>query len=168
MTDTAYRPVEVGDPEATANFDAAPPPSLFRLRTPLLDAGSLSTVLAETENFHLKIRCYAPREGENAMHSHHNQDHAFVVLQGTARFYGPRGETWDIGRNEGIMLYEKTWYCFENSGVEPLVVLRIAALMHHQGDPNTRFGVRGQKIESHTPENRRPQKRVVREGAFYE
>ncbi len=168
MIDPARRPVEVGDPDASMDFEAAPPPSRFQLRTPLLDAGSLSTVLAETENFQLKIRCYAPREGENAMHSHYNQDHSFVVLQGTARFYGPRGEVWDLTRNEGIMLYDGTWYCFENSGEEPLVVLRIASFMPHKGDPDKRLGVRGEQIEPHSVENKRPEKTVLREGAFYE
>jgi mannose-6-phosphate isomerase-like protein (cupin superfamily) len=152
----------------SVNFDAAPPPSRFQLRTPLLDAGSLSTLLAETPNFQLKIRCYAPHEGENALHSHHNQDHSFVVLQGTARFRGPRGETWDLGRNEGIMLYDGTWYCFENSGEEPLVVLRIASFMPEQGDPNQRLGANGRQIDPHTKDNLRPEKIVIREGAFYE
>ncbi len=168
MTDSTYRPAEVGDPEANQDFETAPPPTRFQLRTPLLDSGSLSTVLAETDNFQLKIRCYAPREGENAMHSHHNQDHSFVVLQGTARFYGPRGEVWDLGRNEGIMLYDGSWYCFENPGEEPLVVLRIAAFMPHQGDPNKRLGVKGQQIDAHTKDNRRPDDIKLRDGAFYE
>ena len=153
---------------AAVDFAADPPPTRFRLRSPLLDAGSLSTVLAETPNFQLKIRCYAPHEGENAMHSHHHQEHSFVVLQGTARFYGPRGETWDLGRNEGIMLYDRTWYCFENSGEDPLVVLRIATFLPHEGDPNKRLGVNGLQIDPHTAENKRPETRVFREGAFYE
>jgi mannose-6-phosphate isomerase-like protein (cupin superfamily) len=153
---------------AAVDFDAAPPPSRFQLRTPLLDAGSLSTLLAETPNFQLKIRCYAPHEGENALHSHHNQDHSFIVLQGTARFRGPRGETWDLRYNEGIMLYDGTWYCFENSGDEPLVVLRIAAFMPHRGDPNKRLGAHGRQIDPHTKDNLRPDETVFREGAFYE
>lgn len=168
MTQAAHSPVDVNDPSATVDFDAAPAPSRFRLRSPLLDAGSLSIVLAKTENFELKIRCYAPHEGENAMHSHLNQDHSFVVLQGSARFYGPRGEVWDLGRNEGIMLYDGTWYCFENAGDDPLVVLRIAAEMPHKGDPKKRLGIHGEQIEPHSKENRRPEKIVVREGAFYE
>jgi mannose-6-phosphate isomerase-like protein (cupin superfamily) len=167
-TDNTYRPPEVADRSATEDFASAPPPTRFRLRIPLLDAGSMSTVLAKTENFELKIRCYAPNQGENAMHSHHNQDHSFVILQGTARFFGPRGEVWDLGRNEGIMLYDGSWYCFRNSGSEPLVVLRIASFMPQNGDPNKRLGVHGEQIDAHTPENKRPETRVFREGAFYE
>ena len=79
----------------------------FPLALRAILGGRLSTVLAETEDFQLKIRCYAPHEGENAMHSHYNQDHSFVVL-------------------------------------------RIAALMPHKGDPHRRLGVRGRQIDSHT------------------
>ncbi len=168
MTESDHRPVEVGDDTATVDFDNTPPPSRFKLRAQLLDAGSESRVLAETQNMQMKIRVYAANEGENAMHAHHNQDHSFVVLQGQARFYGPRGEIWDLGRNEGIMLPEGTYYCFENSGGDSLVVMRIAALMADKGDPERRLGVHQNQIDSHTPENRRPEKIVYRQGAFYE
>ncbi|MDX1484820.1 MAG: cupin domain-containing protein [Alphaproteobacteria bacterium] len=168
MTETEHRPVEVGDPTASIDFDKTPPPSRFKLRAQLLDAGSESRVLGETDNLQLKIRVYAAHEGENAMHAHHNQDHSFIVLQGQARFYGPRGEAWDLTRNEGIWLPEGTYYCFENSGEEPLVVLRIAAMMRDKGDPEMRLGVHQQQIDAHTPENRRPEKIVYREGEFYE
>ena len=96
MTETEHRPAEVGDETASVDFDKAPPASRFRLRAQLLDSGSQSRVLAESDRLQMKIRVYAAHEGENAMHAHHNQDHSFVVLQGQARFYGPRGETWDL------------------------------------------------------------------------
>ncbi len=168
MTETSHRPVEVADPTATVDFDKTPPPARFQLRAQLLDAGSESRILAETDHLQMKIRVYAAHEGENAMHAHHNQDHSFVVLQGAARFYGPRGETWDLGHNEGIMLPEGTYYCFENFGDDPLVVMRIAAMMPEKGDPEARLGVREQQIDAHRAENRRPQKIVHREGEFYE
>ncbi len=168
MTDTEYRPVEVGDETATIDFDKAPPAERFKLRAQLLDAGSESRILGESDHLQMKIRVYSAHEGENAMHAHHNQDHSFVILQGTARFYGPRGEVWDLGRNEGIWLPEGTYYCFENSGDDPLVVIRIAAMMPEQGDPNKRLGVHGEQIEPHSPENRRPEKIVYRDGEFYE
>jgi uncharacterized cupin superfamily protein len=34
----------------------------------------------------LRIHCYAPGIGENALHSHTKEDHVFVVLAGTAQF----------------------------------------------------------------------------------
>lgn len=150
------------------DLDKTPKPERFKLRAQLLDEGSKSWVLGETENMQLKIRVYSAHGGENAMHAHHNQDHSFIVLQGTARFYGPRGETWDLERNEGIFLADGAYYCFENSGEEPLVVLRIAARIPNKGDPEKRLGLDGVQIDPHTPENKRPEKIVYREGAFYE
>ena len=40
--------------------------------------------------------------------------------------------------------------------------------MPENGDPDKRLGVHGEQIEPHSPENRRPEKIVYREGAFYE
>ena len=168
MSEHEHRPEEVGDTTATVDFENTPPPSRFKLRAQLLDAGSESRILAETPNMQMKIRVYAAKEGENAMHAHHNQDHSFVVLQGDARFYGPRGEIWDLGRNEGIMLPEGCYYCFENFGEDPLVVMRIATHMPDKGDPNERLGIHQDQIQPHSPENRRPEKIVYREGEFYE
>lgn len=168
MSQTEYRPAETKDPTATIDFDKTPPPARFRLKAQLVDSGSQSWVLAESGNLQIKIRVYAPHEGENAMHAHHNQEHSFVVLQGDARFYGPRGETWDLGRNEGIMLPEGTYYSFENAGDDPLVVLRIMAAMPDQGDPDKRLGIHGEQIDPHTAENKRPEKTVFREGEYYE
>jgi mannose-6-phosphate isomerase-like protein (cupin superfamily) len=168
MSETEYRPVEVNDPTATVDFANTPPPSRFRLKAQLVDAGSQSWVLGESGGLQIKIRVYAPNEGENAMHAHHNQEHSFIVLQGSARYYGPRGEVWELGRNEGIMLPEGTYYCFENSGDDPLVVLRIASMMPEKGNPDKRLGIHGEEIEAHTPENRRPTATVFREGEYYE
>jgi mannose-6-phosphate isomerase-like protein (cupin superfamily) len=150
------------------DLDKAPKPDPFRLRAQLVDEGSKSWLLGETENMQIKIRVYSPNGGENTMHAHHNQDHSFVILQGTARFYGAQGDTWDLGRNEGLMLPDGAYYCFKNSGEEPLVVLRIAANMPHKGDPQKRLGIQGNQIDPHTPENKRPEKIVYREGEFYE
>lgn len=154
---------------ATAAPDVANAPKAdrFRLRAQLLDEGSQSWTLAETGHFQMKIRCYAPKGGENAMHAHHNQDHSFVVLQGRALYHFPDGESWELGRNEGIMLPAGAYYCFENPGSEPLVVLRVMAMMPEEGDPDKRLGLAGQQIDAHTPENKRPEKKVFRD-EFYE
>jgi hypothetical protein len=66
------------------------------------------------------------------------------------------------------MLPEGCWYCFENSGADPLVVLRIAAVMPEKGDPDERHGIHGEQIDSHTAANKRPQETVFRDGEFYE
>ena len=157
---------EPGD--VAVDLENAPKAETFRLRIELLEKGSRTRLLARTDNLWMQIRCYSPYEGENAMHAHHYQDHSFVVLQGKARFYCPLGVTYDLGRNEGIMLPQGAYYCFENSGDDPLVVMRIASITREEGDVNKRLGVHGRQIEPHSPENKRPEHVVVREGTFYE
>jgi mannose-6-phosphate isomerase-like protein (cupin superfamily) len=153
---------------AKVDLEGAPKASLFRLKIELLEKGSKTRLLARTDNLWMQIRCYSPHEGENAMHAHHYQDHSFVILQGTARFYGPLGEVWNLGRNEGIMLPSGAYYCFENGGDDPLVVMRIASITRDVGDINKRLGVKGEQIEPHSAENKRPEHTVIKEGAFYE
>jgi mannose-6-phosphate isomerase-like protein (cupin superfamily) len=150
------------------DFSKTPPAETFKLRIQLLDEGSRSDMLSDTGNLKIKIRCYAAGGGENAMHAHHNQDHSFIVLQGQARFYGPQGEARDLARNDGIMLPAGCYYCFENSGTEPLVVLRIESITKDGGDPNVRLGMHGQQIAPHAVENNREKPIRPRPNAFYE
>jgi mannose-6-phosphate isomerase-like protein (cupin superfamily) len=165
----------MADPTAggeLVDFSKTPAAEVFKLRIQLLDEGSRSDMLTDTGNMKIKIRCYAAGGGENAMHAHHNQDHSFIVLQGQARFYGPQGEVRDLSRNDGIMLPSGCYYCFENSGSEPLVVLRIESITEEGvkagGDPNVRLGMHGQQIEPHAVENNREKTLRPRPGAFYE
>jgi mannose-6-phosphate isomerase-like protein (cupin superfamily) len=174
MTATLSTRGRMADPAAgdLVDFSKTPSPETFNLRIQLLDEGSRSHILSDTGNLNIKIRCYAAGGGENAMHAHHNQDHSFIVLQGQARFYGPRGEVRDLGRNDGIMLPAGCYYCFENLGSEPLVVLRIESItkegVRTGGDRNVRLGMHGQQIEPHAPENNREKPIRPRPNAFYE
>jgi mannose-6-phosphate isomerase-like protein (cupin superfamily) len=168
MANPAQKLYEDDLEDVTADFEDAPKAEPFRLRIELLEKGSKTKMLARTDNLWLQIRCYSPHEGENAMHAHHYQDHSFVVLQGSARFFCPLGVTHELGRNEGIMLPHGAYYCFENAGDDPLVVMRIASITRAEGDVNKRLGVHGKQVQPHSAENKRPQETVVREEAFYE
>src|SRR5690349_13547126 len=44
-----------------------------------------------------------------------------------ATFYGPKGETRTIGKNEGVLLPHGTLYWFKATSDEPLVMVRIGA-----------------------------------------
>lgn len=156
--------------QSTANrIDVSNTPELqtFKMRIPLVEQGSYRVPLASTDNAALLLRVYAPHGGENAMHAHHNQDHSFIVMQGEARFTPGRGAPCILKQHEGIMIPAGGYYCFENSGEEPLVVLRIGVWCG-EGDPAVRLGVHGEQIEPHTPENNRPLNVVFKEGAFFE
>jgi quercetin dioxygenase-like cupin family protein len=61
-------------------------PEVVQLRTQLVREGHTRHLLAETNLMTLRIHCYAPGIGENALHSHTKEDHIFLVLQGTAQF----------------------------------------------------------------------------------
>lgn len=101
-------------------------PQLFRLRTQLLSKGRSDYVLARTDLMSIRIKCYA-WGGENALHAHPAEDHAFIVLEGAARFVGKDGEISVLTKNQGIMLPKGTYYRFESCGDVPLVLLRVGA-----------------------------------------
>jgi len=66
-------------------------PQFFSMRTQLVTDGRSINPLAETENLWAWIKVYASG-GENTLHAHNNEDHMFVILQGTAVFHGPNEE----------------------------------------------------------------------------
>ena len=69
---------------------------LFSMRNlPLLEQGTTYDPLATAENLWVNIKVYASG-GENALHSHGGEDHAFIVLQGKATFTFGDGRT--VGR----------------------------------------------------------------------
>jgi mannose-6-phosphate isomerase-like protein (cupin superfamily) len=98
----------------------------FSLRTPLLSEGNTHTLLAECESLWLHVKVYATG-GENGLHQHPTEDHAFVVLQGQATFYDTDGGTKVVERNEGVLLPRGTLYRFHSTGEGNLVMLRAGA-----------------------------------------
>ena len=113
-------------------------PAFFAMRAQLLDAGNTETPLAVGEHLWLKIKVYA-EGGENKLHAHPYQEHSFIVLDGRARFHGPRGESKELARNDGIFLPAGSYYWFESIGREPLVLLRVGAVMAPDKHPDTRI-----------------------------
>ena len=73
---------------------------LFSMRNlPLLQQGTTYDPLATAENLWVNIKVYASG-GENALHSHGGEDHAFIVLQGKATFTFGDGRTSVVGQYE--------------------------------------------------------------------
>ena len=90
-----------GGGKATMHIPAdAPKPSFFKMRAQRLSRGSTEEPLAIGKHLWLKIKVYG-KGGENQLHSHLNQDHSFIILDGKACFHGPRGEKKTLKRNEG-------------------------------------------------------------------
>jgi len=98
---------------------------LFSLRdTPLLEQGTSYDPLATAENLWVNLKVYASG-GENALHSHAGEDHAFVIMQGKATFTFDDGRTQIVGQYEGVMLPKNAKYKFEADEAENLVMLRV-------------------------------------------
>ena len=100
---------------------------VFDLRTPLLQQGLTSDVRAKTDHMTITVKVYA-NGGENLMHSHNAQDHAFVVLSGQATFHvGSEGNVKVLDQYQGVMLPKDVEYKFQSTGQGNLVMLRMGA-----------------------------------------
>jgi quercetin dioxygenase-like cupin family protein len=154
MTTTATKPQAKGKK-----------PFFFKMRAQLLEQGRTNTPLARTENMWAILKVYASG-GENGLHTHPNEDHTFVVLQGKARYYDADGGYTDVGKHEGIMLPAGAYYWFEAIGEEPLVLLRVGCRVGN-GDGGGRLNIRGEPMPGDSKENKRVPV-VYREGEFFE
>jgi len=140
-------------------------PSVFSLRGQLLERGRTDTMLAATEELTLRLKIYASG-GENELHAHPSEDHAFVVLQGSARFYGPEGEMVELGKNQGIMLPRGNFYRFYATSEEPLVMIRVGNPNHARQARPTRINIEGDEMKGDSKENKRVDV-IFKEGAFF-
>jgi len=139
--------------------------SFFKLRAQLLEQGRTNTALGRTDNMWATLKVYAAG-GENALHTHPNEDHTFIVLQGAARYYDADGGHTDVHKHEGIMLPAGTYYWFEAISKEPLVLVRVGCRAGPQ-DGAGRLNIRGEPMPGDSKENKRVPV-VYREGEFFE
>ena len=140
-------------------------PSFFKMRAQLLDKGRTNTLMAKTDNMWATLKVYASG-GENGLHTHPNEDHTFIVLQGKARYYDADGGQVDVGRHEGIMLPAGAYYWFEAISKEPLVLIRIGCRVG-ASDGSGRLNIRGEAMPGDSKENKRVPV-VYRDGEFFE
>ncbi len=148
-----------------AEMAADTKPSAFKLRGQMLEQGRTDTMLAATDNLTLRLKVYASG-GENELHAHPTEDHAFIILQGSARFFGPEGEIMELGKNEGLMMPGGNFYKFFATSDEPLVILRV-------GNPNVklqprpyRINMKGEEMKGDARENN-TRKVIFKEGEFF-
>jgi mannose-6-phosphate isomerase-like protein (cupin superfamily) len=99
--------------------------AFFSMRNlPLLEQGTSYDPLATAENLWVNIKCYASG-GENALHAHGAEDHAFIIMQGKATFTFGDGSTRVVGLHEGVMIPKNVQYKFEADEAENLVMIRV-------------------------------------------
>ena len=131
-------------------------PHVFSLKGQLLEQGRTDAVLAATEDLTVRLKIYASG-GENELHAHTHEDHAFMILQGSARFYGPNDETIELGKYEGIMLPKGKYYKFFATSDEPLVMIRVGNPSHDKMvamGGAARTNIKGEEMRGDSKENK--------------
>ena len=141
-------------------------PTTFSLKAQMLEQGRTDTVLAATEDLSVRLKVYASG-GENELHTHVDEDHVFVLLQGSARFFGPDGETVDLEAHQGIMMPKGLFYRFHATSTdECLVMLRIGTPNFQKQATDDRMGLDGRPLVGDSKENR-TQPVIFRDGVFF-
>jgi mannose-6-phosphate isomerase-like protein (cupin superfamily) len=139
--------------------------TVFKMKAQMVEQGRTQDLLGETDNMTLHLKVYASG-GENGLHTHPNEDHVFIIMQGTARYYDADGGHVDVGKHEGILLPAGAYYWFEAIGKEPLVLMRVGGKVGN-GDIRARLNINGEPMAGNTKENKRVPT-VMRTNAFFE
>jgi mannose-6-phosphate isomerase-like protein (cupin superfamily) len=138
---------------ALDNFVRPGMPSFFTIAAHLPAEGRTDTPVAASENMTILMKSYASG-GENELHTHPNEDHAFIILQGEATFYGPKGETKAVGKYGGVMLPHDVFYRFQSTGVDALVMIRVGCKTKSEGDVYARVNLDGHHFPGNSEANR--------------
>jgi mannose-6-phosphate isomerase-like protein (cupin superfamily) len=137
-------------------------PFVFNMKTPYLEQGRTTEQRARTDNLVVTVKVYA-EGGENGMHHHTNDDHAFIVVEGEATFHLEEEENvYVVKKYEGVMLPKGANYRFESTGEENLVLFRVAAI-HQPGARGGRIKPDGDAAPSDSEYNGRVE-RIERPG----
>ena len=128
-------------------------PHIFSLKGQLLAQGRTDSVLAATDDLTVRLKIYASG-GENELHAHPSEDHSFMILQGSAKFFGPEDEEIELGKYEGIMLPRGNFYKFFATSEEPLVMIRVGNPCHDKMDAISRINMDGSEMKGESKENK--------------
>ena len=141
-------------------------PQAFKLRAQLLAQGRSNTPVAATEDLTVIVKVYATG-GENSLHQHPNEDHAFVILQGAATFYDHEGETATVGIHEGYLVPKGSLYRFHSvESAGPLVMLRVGTPNYAVAMKPFRTDDAGKDFQGDTKKNKMVPVEVL-QGAYF-
>jgi mannose-6-phosphate isomerase-like protein (cupin superfamily) len=133
-----------------------PKTQLFSLKTPYMEQGRVTQLVAETPNLWIHTKVNA-EGGENEIHKHITEDHAFIVLEGQMSVFDEKGGEIEVKQYQGVMIPKGAYYRYHNTGEGNLVVIRVGAGQRgqeQQAGQETRLGADGKPLTSGTPENR--------------
>src|ERR1043166_1866829 len=124
---------------ARVKEEDTPKAQKFNLRTPYMKQGRITQLVAETPN--MWIHCKINAEGgENEIHTHLDEDHSFIVLEGEMSVFNEKGDEMKLKKWEGVLLPKGAYYRYLNTGEGNLVVLRIRS-EEHTSELQSRFGI---------------------------
>ena len=136
------------------NYDQ-PKTRLFSLKTPYMEQGRVTQLVAETPNMwiHTKINAEG---GENEIHKHLDEDHAFIVLEGQMSVFDEKGGEIEVKQYQGVMIPKGAYYRYHNTGDSNLVVIRVGAGMkgQQQGGQEMRVRPDGKPLIASSEENK--------------
>lgn len=132
----------------------APTATPFSLQGQLLAQGRTMDLLAKTDLLAAHLKVYAAG-GENAIHTHSQEDHMFLILAGEATFrLGEAEEIKILKKNDGIMIPSGAYYWFLSSGDENLVLLRVGAKREGWNNFDDRVDLNGNPFSGDSVENK--------------
>jgi mannose-6-phosphate isomerase-like protein (cupin superfamily) len=127
----------------------------FNLRTPYMKQGRITQLVAETPN--MWIHCKINAEGgENEIHTHLDEDHSFIVLEGEMSVFNEKGDEMKLKKWEGVLLPKGAYYRYLNTGEGNLVVLGIGSIVRDKPKQGaaTRVTPTGEEILGGSVENK--------------
>jgi mannose-6-phosphate isomerase-like protein (cupin superfamily) len=139
--------------DAIAQMAQRKTPSFFHMRARLPKQGRTNQVLGASTQMNVVLKTYASG-GENEIHAHSNEDHLFVVLQGGATFFGPRGEERIVEKNDCVLIPCGALYSFHANEGEQLVMLRVGAAIDPSTDVLARVDEHGAPFDGFSEKNR--------------
>jgi len=132
-----------------------PKARLFSLKTPYMQQGRVTQLVAETPNMwiHTKINAEG---GENEIHTHLDEDHSFIVLEGEMSVFDEKGNEMRLKPYQGVLLPKGAYYRYLNTGAGNLVVIRIGAGVRNKPKAGEAMRVRpdGREILGGSIENK--------------
>jgi mannose-6-phosphate isomerase-like protein (cupin superfamily) len=126
---------------AAKNQTEKPRAYTFSLKTPYMKQGRVTQLVAETANMwiHTKINAEG---GENEIHTHLDEDHSFIVLEGEMSVFDEKGNELKVKQYQGVMIPKGAYYRYLNTGSGNLVVIRVGAGMKGQPQGGEEMRVR--------------------------
>ena len=129
-----------------------PKTSTFSIKGPYLSEGRVNIDIARTDTMWLSLKVNA-EGGENAVHAHVNEDHAFLVLEGEVTFFDADGGSEVCGPYEGINIPRGAYYRYLNTGDRNLFLVRVGARRTDATPGDSRLAPDGGPLDSQSAEN---------------